>query len=94
MAVPVFTACHKRLSYPHASFLIHDGELGMGNSTKKVSDQYAYVLKQDEEVKKAIIENTKISPKLLKSKAREEWYFYAKMAVELGVVDEILDITI
>ena len=91
MGVPIYTACHRKLSYPNTVFLIHDGHLGAQGSSNKVKSTMRFYERLDSRVKKTIIENTKISEELYDEKEDEEWYMFAdEEGIELGIVDEII----
>lgn len=91
MGVPIYTSCHRRLSYPNTVFLIHDGSMGAQGTSNKVKSTLKFYDRLDARVKKIIIDNTKISTDLYEEKEDEEWYMFAdEEGIELGIVDEII----
>lgn len=82
--------CDKKYCYPNSTFLIHEGFAGHQNTTKKFL-QFADLIKiQNKAIENIILENTKITKKMLNKKLSDEWYIDAKTALKLGIVDEIL----
>jgi ATP-dependent Clp protease protease subunit len=91
MAFVILTCCHYRLSYPHASFLFHDGYLGCQATTSKFFDYVKHIQRREKEVKELILNNTNISKSLLNRKYHTDWFMTPQEALKLGVIDEILD---
>ncbi len=91
MGLCIFVAGHRRFSYPHASFLFHEGSGGMigdAGKFKNFSKFYENLLNQ---LKTFLLDNTKMTPELYKEKDRDDWWFFADEAIEYGFCDEILE---
>ena len=94
MGVLVFIAGHKRFSFPHSRFLMHDGATAGWDSTAKMKDRMMFETIQVEEMtKQYVISHTNISNELYDEKYRMEWYFLPEEAKKYGIVDEIVGIT-
>ncbi len=91
MAFLIFIAGNMRYSYPHAQFMMHDGEVFIGGSMSKVFDTAVFMKDElEEDIKKYILDRTKISEELYQTNYRKDYYFLTKKAKELGVVDKIV----
>lgn len=84
-------ACHRRLAFPNASYLIHQGG---GSGFEGTYDQVvAAVLEYQrkiEELQEYLRVNTKIPHELLEERISTEWFITAKEALEFGICDEII----
>lgn len=83
-------AGHKRFCYRNASFLYHEGSCFMGGDASKFRNQADFYNKQMDAIKEITLKYTKISEELYKQKIKDDWWFTAEEALELGIVDEIL----
>lgn len=81
---------HKRQAYEFSNVLIHDGNTGISGSSNKVKDHMKYIEKKNEQIKKFIIGNSKITEERYDSMADREWWITAEEALELGIIDEII----
>jgi len=84
-------AGHKRYAYKHTSFLIHRGSFGLSGNANSNEDTTDFYLKADEKVNDYIMSNTKITKELLEINKRKEWYMFSEDALELGIIDEVLE---
>jgi len=83
-------AAHKTVAYEHSNILIHDGSTFLVGSSNKVKDHMKFQELKDQQIKDFIIQNTKITEEKYDEMADREWWLTAKMAQDLGIVDEIL----
>lgn len=91
MGFLIFIAGHKRYAMPHAEFLLHDGSTMGFDSTAKMRDRMEFeTVVLEKEIKKYILDRTKIDEQLYTEKYRCEWYFLPIMAKEIGAVDYII----
>lgn len=91
MALLVFMAGHKRFSFPHSEFLLHDGQSSDANSTAKVKDYLDFSINQIEKMTKDyVITQSAISGDSFDNNYRREWYFLPKEGKDIGVVDYIV----
>lgn len=85
----ILTAGHRRYAFPNATFLFHEGSGGTLGDAHKVLQQskfYESLLKQ---IKNHVLETTNIPRSLYEEHEKDDWYFNAKKAVKLGVIDGI-----
>ena len=82
---------HKRFTLQNTEALIHEGSGGFGGTADQViSNAEAYKKKLDI-VKKFIIDNTKITPQLMKKNSKSEWYLDSKQQITYGIVDSVVE---
>ena len=74
-----------------ARVLIHQGEAGLRGQTNAVLDLAEHIKKNEEKIKKYVLENTYITPKMYTQKKRKEWCLDAEEALKLGVCDKIVE---
>lgn len=89
-AYDIYLACDERLSFKNSTFLMHDGQINLNNSSKKVKDTMQYLDEYDERMKDFIISRTLITPELYDSIWDTEFFMSADKAKELGVVHKIV----
>lgn len=82
-------ACHKRIGYPHSSYLYHEGSTGTSGSSGQFENYAAFYKRELKKLKTITLDNTKISEELYDEKKREDWWMDAEEALELGIIDEI-----
>lgn len=85
----IFLAGHKRIMYPKASFMIHEGSTAMIGDATKVKDTmkfYEKLLKISEDF---ILTKTKIPYEVYEQKKQNDWYLCADECLALGIADEI-----
>ena len=87
----VYIAGHKRFTYPHASFLYHEGSTEIGGDAGKFQNFSDFYKEQLTELKNITLKYTKISEELYNEKRRDDWWITADESIELGVSDEVLD---
>ena len=84
-----FIAGHKRISYPNASFLFHEGSTGTfadANKFNNWADFYKKILRRLREV---TLEFTNITEEEYNEHQKDDWWFFAEEALEKGICDEI-----
>ena len=90
MGFLIYIAGHKRFTFPHAMYLLHDGINGSISSTSKFIDTADFSKRYEKEVIKTfILQQTKISEKEYTDHQRVEWYMLPNDAIKLGVAHEI-----
>jgi ATP-dependent Clp protease protease subunit len=80
----------KTYAFAHSVVCIHDGEVGVVQTTRKANDTMNFIKKCDERLDALVIENTKITPEFLDNIADREYYMFADEAKELGIIDYII----
>lgn len=90
-AADILVSGHKRFALPGTVVMVHSGGYNVGGTVEQANSRQKYV---DALIKKAndeFLSRTKIKPSTLKKKGAFDWYFDEKDALELGVIDEIID---
>lgn len=82
---------HKRIAYPHSTFLYHEGATGQIADAGKFQNFAAFYKVRLGMLKNIVLEHTDISPELYEEKRRDDWWFTAQEGLDFGVVDEITD---
>jgi ATP-dependent Clp protease protease subunit len=93
MGLAIFTACHKRFSYPFTSFMYHEvatGVMGKNEEIERVAAENKRIQKKYDGL---MIKNTTLTQaKLDKTrKSLKDWYFDSTEAKEFGLVHEIIE---
>lgn len=86
----ILMSCHKRYSFKDATVLIHDGGLGVSNSSGKAKDAIRFYEEMDDHIADFVIKNTKIDRELYNQKIDREWYMFTSEAKELGIIDGVI----
>lgn len=81
---------HKRIAYPHASFLFHEGSGGFGGDANKFANFASFYKKQIEQMKQIVLSRTNISEEYYKEIKNDDFWMTAQEAKELGCIDEII----
>ena len=87
----IYISTHKRFSFPHATFLIHQGggDGFSGTYSQVVAAVMEYQRKIDD-LEAYLKENTTIPDDLLEEKITTEWYLSANEALDYGITDKII----
>ncbi len=91
MAFQVFVSGHKRFAFKNSSFLIHDGTEGGYDSSNKFRDRMSFFDDLDKACRAIVLDRTKIDEETFERNARHEWYILVPRAIELGIVDEVVE---
>lgn len=86
-----FIAGHKRITYPHSSFLYHEGATGTSADASKFRNFAEFYQKQLKQLEEITLKYTKITPEQYKEHIKDDWWLTAEEALELGVCDEIAE---
>ena len=87
-----FIAGHKRIAYPHSTFLYHEGSTQYGGDAGKFRNLADfYTKKQLPMLKDITLKYTNISESLYEEKKRDDWWLTSDEALELGICDEICE---
>lgn len=85
-----FISGHKRLAYPHATFMFHEGSVSNNGDAGKFRNFASFYEKQLEAIKALVLDKTSIDEKFYEKIRRDDYWINAKEAIEKGVADEIL----
>lgn len=84
-----FIAGHRRIAYPHASFLYHEGSTATGADAGKFRNFAEFYDKQLKELKEHTLKYTRFTPEFYEEHYRDDLWLTAQEALDLGVCDEI-----
>lgn len=84
-----FICGHKRIAYPHASFLFHEGSTSTGGTSGQFENYTSFYKKQLDQLKELVLENTKITEEEYISIKRDDIWYDTKEGIEKGFIDEI-----
>ena len=86
----IFITGNKRISYPRASFLYHEGSIGSGRMDAGKFRNYANFYERElDNLKELVLEHTKISEEEYNKHIKDDWWLMANEALDLGICDEI-----
>lgn len=88
--VLIFLSGHKRYAIKGATFLIHEGEVGLGGQTTKVIENLENIKKQEKEIEDYVISKTNIDKKMYSKNKKKEWWISTE-AKELGLIDDFVE---
>ena len=87
----IFISGHKRIAYPHASFLYHEGSTtngGTASQFRNFADFYDIQLTQ---LKQIVLDYTDIDEDEYNKHKKDDWWMTAKDAINYGIADEIAE---
>ena len=85
----IFISGHKRIAYPHASFLYHEGSAtngGTASQFRNFADFYDIQLTQ---LKQIVLDYTDIDEDEYNKHKKDDWWMTAEDAINYGIADEI-----
>ena len=85
----IFISCQKRIAYPHASFLFHEGSTSTGGTSGQFANYAAFYKKQLDQLKDIVLENTNISEDEYKDIKKDDIWQDVKEGIEKGFIDEV-----
>ena len=82
----------RRFAYPNSSMLIHSVSSLSCGKVEEMKENLRQVEYRNEKMNRLLAERTKISVQRLseKDKLKEDWWITAEEALELGIIDEII----
>ena len=84
-----FISGHKRIAYPHSSFLFHEGSAATHGDAGKFRNFADFYNRQLQHLKKIVLENTKFDEAWYKEHINDDVWMLAEEALENGVCDVI-----
>ena len=90
MASYIPMVCTESYAFEHSVICLHDGEIGVMQTTRKANDTMNFIKACDEKLDDIVLNNTKITEDFLDEIADREYYIFAKEAQELGIIDYII----
>lgn len=87
----ILIAGHKRFSYPHASAMWHEGSLGISSDAGKFRNYVEFSNAEDAMRNSYLLSRTKITNERLEARRNDDWWMLSDEALELGVIDAIIE---
>ena len=87
----IFMSGHKKIAYPHASFLYHEGSAtnsGTASQFRNFADFYDIQLAQ---LKQIVLDCTNIDEDEYNKHKKGDWWMTAEDAINYGIADEIAE---
>ena len=86
----IFLAGYLKFSYPHASFLYHEGATANGGDANKFRNFAKFYEIQLEQLRQIVLKNSSITEEEYEKHIKDDWWLTAEEAVKYGIADEIL----
>ena len=86
----IFLAGDKKYTYPHASFLYHEGATANGGDANKFRNFAKFYEVQLEQLRQIVLKNSSITEEEYEKHIKDDWWLTAEEAVKYGIADEIL----
>ena len=83
---------HKRLAYPHSSFLFHEGATSNEGTAGQFENYSAFYKKQLKQLQDIVVQNTGITEEEYKEIRKDDIWYDAKEALDKGIIDGILGV--
>lgn len=91
-AALIFLVGHKRITFPKAYFLIHEGSIGVNqidaHKFQSMSDFYKL---QRKLLKEIVLTHTKMTEEQYSDHSKDDWWINAEEALDLHIADEIME---
>lgn len=86
-----FISGHKRIAYPHASFLFHEGSTSTGGTSGQFENYTAFYKKQLDQLKDIVLAHTNITENEYMKIRRDDIWYDTKQGIKKGFIDEIAE---
>ena len=86
----IFLAGDQKYTYPHASFLYHEGATATGGDANKFRNFAKFYEIQLEQLKQIVLKNSSITEEEYEKHIKDDWWLTAEEAVQFGIADKIL----
>jgi ATP-dependent Clp protease protease subunit len=87
----ILISCNKRIAYPHASFLFHEGATQNGGTSGQFENYTMFYKKQLKQLKDIVLNYTKITEEEYEKIKRDDVWYDVTDALEKGIIDEIAE---
>ena len=87
----IFIVGHYRIAYPFSSFLFHEGSVGFGGDANKFKNYSRFYEKLLEMSKENILSHSNMTEEDYEKIKKDDWWFLAKDAYDLGMCDKIAE---
>lgn len=85
----IFIVGHYRIAYPFSSFLFHEGYTGFGGDANKFKNYSHFYERLLEMSKQNILEHSTLTEEEYEKVKKDDWWFLAQEAYDLGMCDKI-----
>lgn len=86
-----FISGHRRIAYPHASFLFHEGSTGTSGTSSQFENYTAFYRKQLNQLASIVLNNTKITEEEYKDIRKDDIWYDVTDGIEKGFIDVIAE---
>ena len=87
----IFIVGHYRIAYPFSSFLFHEGYTGFGGDANKFKNYSHFYEKLLEMSKQNILDHSTLTEEYYEKVKKDDWWFLAQDAYDLGMCDKIAE---
>lgn len=85
----IFIVGHYRIAYPFSSFLFHEGYTGFGGDANKFKNYSHFYERLLEMSKQNILDHSSLTEEEYEKVKKDDWWFLAQDAYDLGMCDII-----
>lgn len=86
-----FISGHKRIAYPHSTFLFHEGATGNSGTSGQFENYSTFYKRQLECLKDIVLKNTNITEEEYQKIKRDDVWYFVEDGIEKGFIDEIAE---
>lgn len=86
----IYLSCHKRYTFPNATFLIHQGAGDFGGTYEQILSAVSSYQAQIEYLGEYVLSRTNIDEELFYENYSSDWYIGAEDAVTYGIASKII----
>ena len=87
----IFIVGHYRIAYPFSSFLFHEGYTGFGGDANKFKNYSHFYERLLEMSKQNILDHSNLTEEEYEKVKKDDWWFLAQDAYDLGMCDKIAE---
>lgn len=86
----IFISGNKRYAFPHSQLLIHSGFASLGGTAEQVEEAQKNYKRQQECMKRYILDNTAIDEKLFQKNSKKDWYLSGDDLINYKIADGLI----
>lgn len=87
----IFISGQKRYAFPHSQLLIHSGSASLGGTAEQIEEAQKNYKRQQDCMKKYIIENTTIDDKTFSKNSKKDWYLAGDELINYSIADKLIN---
>lgn len=88
----IFLVCDERIVFKNTALLQHEGDIEVGNSSRKAADTMAFFDTMENKTKEFVLAHTNMTAEFYDEIHVREYWMYPERAKELGVIDKIVGV--